>query len=267
MRGTRRSELLSADGLFGALGPADHETADPLPARYESGSLLVRFRDPTSHKPGAVPTVGRGTAAATQPLLTGSKIVRDFAPRSRLARKCNCHPKSTWRPPWPPIAPIRTCSMPNRTISSMQPISRTTSQYSDLWGLNNTGQTGGTVDADIDAPAAWDVTTGSSSTLVAVIDTGVDYTHEDLAANIWVNPGEIAGDGIDNDGNGYVDDVHGYDFANDDGDPMDDHDHGTHVAGTIGAVADNGTWRQRSQLERPDHGAQVPGRRWQWYDK
>ena len=76
--------------------------------------------------------------------------------------------------------------------------------------------------------------------MVAIIDTGIDYTHPDLAANIWTNPGEIAGDGIDNDGNGYVDDVHGYDFVNNDGDPMDDHFHGTHTAGTVGAVGNNG---------------------------
>ena len=111
--------------------------------------------------------------------------------------------------------------------------------FPSLYGLNNTGQTGGTLDADIDAPEAWDLTIGSRSIVVGVIDTGVDYTHPDLAANIWTNPGEIAGDGIDNDGNGYVDDVHGYDFVNNDGDPMDDNGHGTHVSGTIGAVGNN----------------------------
>src|SRR5262245_58691780 len=114
------------------------------------------------------------------------------------------------------------------------------SQFSSLWGMNNTGQTGGTLDADIDAPEAWDLTTGSSSTIVAVIDTGVDYRHPDLAANMWVNASEIAGDRIDNDGNGFIDDVHGYDFINNDGDPLDDQGHGTHVAGTIGAVGNNG---------------------------
>ncbi|MBM4086419.1 MAG: peptidase S8, partial [Planctomycetes bacterium] len=111
--------------------------------------------------------------------------------------------------------------------------------FSDLWGMHNTGQTGGTPDADIDAPAAWDITTGSASIVVGVIDTGVDYTHPDLAANIWTNPGEVPGDGIDNDGNGFVDDVHGYDFVNNDGDPMDDNAHGTHVSGTIAGVGNN----------------------------
>ena len=67
--------------------------------------------------------------------------------------------------------------------------------------------------------------------IVGVVDTGIDYNHPDLAANMWVNPGEIAGNGIDDDGNGFVDDVHGYDFANDDGDPFDDEGHGTHCAG------------------------------------
>ena len=113
-------------------------------------------------------------------------------------------------------------------------------RFDELWDFDNVGQTGGVIDADIDAPAAWDVNTGSGSTIVAVIDTGIDYSHPDLAANSWVNVGEIAGDGLDNDGNGYIDDVFGYDFFNGDGDPMDDNGHGTHVAGTIGAVGDNG---------------------------
>lgn len=108
-----------------------------------------------------------------------------------------------------------------------------------LWGLENTGQTGGTVGHDIGMDEVWDQFTDGSGVIVAVIDSGVDYDHEDLQANMWVNPGEIPDNGLDDDMNGFVDDVHGYDFRNNDGDPMDDHKHGTHVAGTIGAVGNN----------------------------
>ena len=76
--------------------------------------------------------------------------------------------------------------------------------------------------------------------VVGVIDTGIDYKHEDLAANIWINPGEIPDNGIDDDNNGYVDDIHGINSITGSGDPMDDHYHGTHCAGIIGAVGDNG---------------------------
>lgn len=112
-----------------------------------------------------------------------------------------------------------------------------------LWGLKNTGQTGGTPGADVSAVDAWKVTTGDGSDdgpLIAVIDTGIDYNHPDLAANMWVNKGEVPGDGIDNDNNGVIDDVYGYNANADHGDPMDGHSHGTHCAGTIAGVGNNG---------------------------
>ena len=110
-----------------------------------------------------------------------------------------------------------------------------------LWGLNNEGQNGGTAGIDIGVKKAWETSVGSrTGPIVAVIDTGVDIRHQDLKDNIWTNEGEVPGDGIDNDGNGVIDDVNGYNSAAESNDPKDDNGHGTHVAGTIGAVGNNG---------------------------
>jgi len=110
------------------------------------------------------------------------------------------------------------------------------------WALNNFGQNGGTAGADIHASAGWDQAVGTGQTVVAVLDDGIDYTHPDLIGNMWHNPGEIPGDGIDNDGNGHIDDIYGADFGENDSDPFPHltDTHGTHVAGIIGAVGNNG---------------------------
>lgn len=107
--------------------------------------------------------------------------------------------------------------------------------WGDLWGLHDASS-----DADIDAPEAWHFRTDASAVVVAVLDTGVRYTHEDLAMNMWVNPGEVPGNSTDDDGNGYVDDVHGIDAVAGSGDPMDYDSHGSWVAGILGAVGNNG---------------------------
>ena len=133
-------------------------------------------------------------------------------------------------------------------------------QFNEQWALNNTGQTGGTPAADIHATTAWEIQKESPSVKVAIIDTGIDWKHTDLADNIWQNLSEDAdGDGvvlewngyewvfdsgdengIDDDGNGYVDDFIGWDFRNNDNNPMDADGHGTHIAGIVGAKGNNG---------------------------
>ena len=111
-------------------------------------------------------------------------------------------------------------------------------RFGDQWNMNNSN------DADIDGPEAWVTQTGSNDVLVAVIDTGVDYDHEDLKEQMWVNPGESGNgkerNGVDDDNNGYKDDYRGWNFASDNNDPYDDNQHGTHCAGVVGAVGNNG---------------------------
>ncbi len=109
--------------------------------------------------------------------------------------------------------------------------------FGQVWGLRNVAQIGGKAGSDVNAPGAWDVLTGGD-VVVAVVDTGIDYNHVDLNDNMWANPGDPA-NGVDDDHNGWVDDVRGIDLANDDADPIDDSSHGTHVAGIIGGEGNN----------------------------
>jgi thermitase len=136
-------------------------------------------------------------------------------------------------------------------ISGFESSAPTDPHFSKLWGLRNTGSnepdrnggtssTPGIMGADLSAERAWAITRGSRKIVVAVIDTGIDYNHPDLKSNIWVNEKEIAGNNIDDDGNGYIDDLYGWNAQLDNGNPMDGNAHGTHCAGTIGAEHNNG---------------------------
>jgi PKD repeat protein len=229
--------------LFLALGLAAPAlavvTPDEPPVRernHRPDELLVKF------KPGVDASEASSVARGA-----GAQEAHEF----RRPRKLQSAPIDAWRlvklGHGADLQRVRAALLRNPRVEAVEynyevraSVTPNDPRYSELWGLNNVGQTGGKPDADMDAPEAWDVQTGSPAVVVAVIDTGVDYTHPDLAANIWTNPGEIPGNGIDDDGNGYVDDVHGYDFCNADADPKDDHGHGTHVAGTIAAVGNNG---------------------------
>ena len=135
---------------------------------------------------------------------------------------------------------------PNFIYKAVGSDANSDSLYDKLWGLNNTGSnepdrnggysgSPGLAGSDINAEKAWGITKGSNKVVIAVIDTGIDYNHPDLKDNMWVNTSEVAGNGKDDDGNGYIDDVYGWNAQADNGNPMDGNAHGTHCAGTIGA--------------------------------
>lgn len=135
---------------------------------------------------------------------------------------------------------------PNITYTTFKDGTPSDDLFKKQWGLQNTGKNSGWIffpgkkGVDINAVKAWSITKGSKDIKIAIIDTGIDYNHEDIAKNIMINQAELNGTkGIDDDGNGYIDDVYGYDFANNDSDPMDGHGHGTHCAGVIGASHNN----------------------------
>ena len=213
----------------GVVGDTEREGKRTTPAiEFKEGELLVKFR--------------RGIAAKRVDQIrnrAGLKALKRYK-RLRIHRMKLSQSGLSVRQAAKLLngMPDVVYAEPNYKISTLAAPSD--SRFSELWGMSNTGQTGGSADADIDALEAWDISTGDPGIVVAVIDTGVDYNHEDLAANMWTNPGEIPGNAIDDDGNGYVDDVHGIDTVNADGDPFDDNGHGTHTSGTIGGVGDNG---------------------------
>jgi subtilisin family serine protease len=205
---------------------------------YRKGEVIIKFRDnaTTADVNAIMSDLGGTRLKHFQRIKADQLRVSKFSTAEAVDRYKN-NPKVVYIEPnyvWKTVVTPNDPSFPQQ------------------WSLENTGQTGGVPGADINAAAAWGVSTGDDSVIVAVIDTGVDYNHPDLAENIWTNLAEKNGlPGVDDDGNGYIDDIHGYNFAYGIPDPMDDNGHGTHCSGTIGAVSNNGvgitgvTWHVR----------------------
>lgn len=191
--------------------------------RLVPGRVIVRFRPGTSDVTRARLRDDVGVRLVRELPLPGTELVSFARGRSvdEVRKALEAHPETAYSEP-DVIYDISAPPVPNDP------------RYSSLWALNNA------TDSDIDAPEAWSVTTGSRDVTVGVADTGVASAHPDLAANIWSNPGETGGgresNGTDDDNNGYVDDVHGWDWIGRDNNPDDEQGHGTHVAGTIGAT-------------------------------
>jgi len=201
---------------------------------YEPGVILLQVRQPN------VVTFSNGRVSNASAQL---RVVFQQYPAtgSRKLSHVNAETDGWYRVELPaefPLATIRSA------LSSCSDISNVTLNYygilsgthpndprwTDQWQLTK-----------IDMPGAWDIVKPDNTILVGVMDTGLDYTHEDLSANIWSNPNETPGNNIDDDGNGYKDDIRGWDFVDIDNDPQDGGSHGTQVAGVIAARTFNGT--------------------------
>ena len=234
----RTADTKRQSGAFKLLSGSDSQ-----PAKYMPGELIVKFRDAAS-----AATIAAAHSAA------GGRTIKTFSDGHSRLHHLKLNPGVVVEDAVTKYqqSPAVEYAEPNYLYQvTMIPDD---TQFTSLWGLHNTGQTVngtvGTAGADIEASQAWDLTTGSPNVIIGVVDSGIAYDHPDLAPNIWINTGEIPNDGIDNDGNGFIDDVNGYDFFSDDPDPMDapspffppsgNPGHGTHVAGTIAAVGNNG---------------------------
>ncbi|UCE04118.1 MAG: S8 family serine peptidase, partial [Candidatus Latescibacterota bacterium] len=219
-----RTALVIASLVLLSCSPATNEVEEPSP-EFVPGEVLVKFRSDVTE---AQATVALSSANIERTHFIASvgvhrcRILSDEAVLDAV-RRCRENPSVEYAEP---NYVYRASALPDDP------------RFESLWAMQNAN------DADIDADEAWDTQTGARDVLIAIIDTGVDYTHEDLAANMWRNPGESGegreSNGVDDDGNGFVDDVFGWDFVSDDNDPIDDNAHGSHVAGTVAAVGNNG---------------------------
>jgi len=232
-----QSSVQEAETQTGGVGPdAEAPTyAEGTQREFASDKLIVKLEDNATS--ADLESINQQNNASTEEDLPRSQVnvvdLQSNLPVREAERRYEASPYVEFAEPDFKLKP-------SQTTSANDP------DYPRLYGLNNTGQNGGTADADVDAPEAWSATTGDPGTVVAVIDEGVDINHPDLKNNIWTNPDETPNNGIDDDRNSYVDDVNGWDFVNNDAtvydpDPISGagDEHSTHVAGTIAAEGNN----------------------------
>ncbi|MHC4569735.1 MAG: S8 family serine peptidase, partial [Planctomycetota bacterium] len=246
--------LFSASGFAGAANPPLFGFSDSLLDSsdvYKQNEIIVRFANPDAAAraatgPWSTQTLRSMMSSSIVPGAEVDKVYDDVAPGLAVVRLPQGMSVLSAMAQFNGSADVVYAEPNYRYKLFLVP---NDPNYPEQWALDNTGQTGGTPDADIDANDAWDITTGDPDIIIAITDTGIDYEHPDLKDNMWVNEAEQNGTpGVDDDGNGYIDDIYGYDFAgassrqlgDGDSDPNDNWFHGTHVAGVAGAVGDNG---------------------------
>lgn len=228
--GATGGSILSAAAAGVGLPPAGHDFTRVAPGQvFVPNHLLVRFASgvESAQRTQILSALGGAQIAREYELVPGLCLV--ILPPGQTVQQALQSYNGT---------PGILYAEPNN-VREFEPTFPNDPRFSELWGMLNTGQTGGTPGADIHAAQAWDLNIGTRQVIVAVVDSGMDYAHPDLTNNVWTNLGEIPANGVDDDGNGYVDDVHGYDFSDDDPEPDDEVGHGTHCAGTIGAEGNN----------------------------
>jgi uncharacterized protein (TIGR03382 family) len=232
LQGCTDAEKQSTTAVQSASALTEKKQAAQEP-EYVPGQILVRFRkEATDDKVASIHSQQQAQVLHTYRTISDLQLVQ--VPEESFSKALEAYSQDPnvlyAEPNYIVHALDNTRAMPNDP------------RFGELWGLHNTGQSGGTADVDLNMPEAWDITTGSDTVgVITVIDTGVDYNHQDLAANMWTNPGEIAGNNVDDDNNGYVDDVHGINAITGSGNPMDDNQHGSHCAGTIAGRGNNAT--------------------------